>query len=267
METSVHLFDTLPERWSAQDATADRLDATTTLPEGWGQGRALFGGLVVAAASALAGRWADGRSLRTVQSQLVAPAVPGALDGTLVRVREGRTTLIVDCTLAQEGRLVARVLLTYVRLQAGATEVEGPQAPDWPTSAEVPAMPFIDGASPEFTRNLRLHLVEGVLPFSGQDVRRIGAWMGLPAERASAELTLGLLDCFWTPTLARVDRPVPASTATWTAHLVGEPEVGLHQATCETVIARGGFTTEVTHLWGPSGRLVAWAEQTTVVFG
>lgn len=261
----MHRFDTLAESWAV--LTEDPVTATTTMPEGWGQGRASFGGLVVASAAALAGRYRGDRTLRTVQAQLVAPVAPGPLEATLVRLREGRTTLLFDCTLTQAGAVVARILLTFVRLQPDATVVSGPSAPDWPDPDGLLPMPYIEGMSPAFTRHVDIRLTEGTFPFMGGNDARFGGYVRFGDARPSPELALAMLDAFWCPTLSILDRPVPASTATWTAHLLAQPGEGPHRFACETVVAAGGFTTEVGRLWRPDGELVAWSEQTAVVFG
>ena len=263
----MHLFDRLGERWELDCTEADRLSGHTLVPDGWGRGRATWGGLVLALAEALVARMETERTLRTVQSQLVAPVVPGPLRGEVVCLRRGRTTEVLACDLIQAGRLVARNLFTRVQLQADATGVEGPSAPCWAPPEQVEPRPFVEGSSPIFTRRVDIRPVEGTLPYTGGDQAAIGGYLALPGAGASPGATLALLDAFWPPTLSLLDRVVPASTATWTAHLLAPPEAGTHRSRSRTVVARGGFSTQETLLWGPSGTLVGWAEQTTVVFG
>ncbi|PID37906.1 MAG: hypothetical protein CSB49_08285 [Proteobacteria bacterium] len=98
------------ERWSFE------------LPSGWGQGRAVFGGLTVAAAASLALRIAtrssarmNVRSARSARS-CFAPS-PGAVEGRCRLLREGNNVSFPEGRLAQEGKeaLVASVVLAKRR--------------------------------------------------------------------------------------------------------------------------------------------------------
>ena len=90
---------TLRQAWSERD------DGTfaAELPQGWGQGRTVFGGLLASYAAALAGlRVPHGRRLRGAQMQFLRPTTPGRVSATLRLLREGKNVSFVEVRLAQD---------------------------------------------------------------------------------------------------------------------------------------------------------------------
>lgn len=243
------------ERWVAE------------LPTGWGQGRTVYGGLSAAMLVELVRRTVD-RPVRVLQLQYLAPIVPGAVEGRIEVVRSGRSCTFVRVELVQDGvpGLVGHATLIAAR---PGTEVVPPAAPVWPEPTRIVPLQPVPGAIPEFVQHFDLRWVEGSIPFQGADEARFGAYVGFrepSAQRVQAH-QIAMLDAFPCPTLGLLDRPVPASTVTWSAHLLAPPEPGPHRFRYRTVAAADGFSTAVGYLWGPSGALVAWTEQTVAVFG
>ncbi len=255
------MFSTLSDRW--QDGPEG---PTLEIPEGWGQGRATFGGFVVAAGAALARR-ATERPLRVVQSQFLAPVAPGQVGARMQVLREGRTTTVVQIHLEQGGRLAALLTLTHAVDRPDAREVPGPEAPDWQPPETYPALPYLEGITPEFTRNYAFRWAEGHLPFQGGTEARTGGYIALrEPEPPSVEGLLAALDSFPTPTLSLLDRPAPSSSATWTAHLAGPPRPGPYAFRYETVSATAGLSISVGHAWAADGTYLAFTEQAIAVF-
>lgn len=237
------------------------------LPAGWGQGRTVYGGLSAGMLTELLRRSVD-RPVRSLQLQYLAPIVPGAVEGHIEVVRSGRSCTFVEVRLLQDGR---PALVGYATLVASrpATDVAAPEAPTWAPFATIPALQPVPGAVPEFVQHFALRWVEGTVPFQGGEQASFGAYVDFDEspEAPSQAHQIGMLDAFPCPTLGVLHQPVPASTVTWSAHLLAPPERGVHRFRYRTVVARDGFSTTVGHLWGPSGTLVAWTEQTVAVFG
>jgi acyl-CoA thioesterase len=262
------MFESLADTWRAEEENRTIVRGTTDVPETWGQGRAVFGGLVAALAHALGARLAPDRVLRTVHVQFLAPLAPGPARGEATRLREGRTTAVVDVVLHQNDRPAARVALTFVTPQPEATSVPGPAAPDWPAPEDSQALPYLPGITPEFTQHVDFRWATGGMPFQGAEHAAFGGYVRFTdGGGPSVERTLGLLDAWPCPTLSILTGPAPASSVTWTAHLVAPPQAGFHAFAYETVVADGGFSTAVGRMWGPDGRFVAYTEQTVAVFG
>ncbi len=256
------MFESLRDSWRESND-----DFLWEVPEGWGQGRAVFGGLVVAAAAALGAR-ATPRPLRTIFSQLLAPLHPGPALGQRRVLREGKTATVVEVRLLQNDRLMCTCTMTFAQGIAKSPPIAGPAAPDWGAPEDHEALPYLPGLTPEFTQHLELRFAEGLPPFFGAPEAKIGGFVQFrdDARAASTERTLGLLDAWPCPTLSTLSAPAAASTVTWTAHLLAPPQAGLHGFRYETLATSAGFSTAVGRLWGGDGRLVAFTEQTVAVF-
>ncbi|MEM6925654.1 MAG: thioesterase family protein [Myxococcota bacterium] len=255
------MFASLPSRWldTPRGPVFD-------VPEGWGQGRATFGGLVGAAGVALARR-ATPRTLRVLQAQLLAPVTPGPLHGSVEVLREGRTTTIVQVQLRQRDRLAAHLGLTYAVPRPGSKTVAGPEAPAWGPPDQHPAIPYLAGLTPEFMQQVECRWIEGGLPYSGAAEPRLGGYVRFHTdEPPSLEAIVALLDVFPTPTLVTLDRPVPSSSVTWTAHFHAAPRPGPYAFRYETVAATDGLSSVVGHLWAADGTPLAFTEQAIAVF-
>lgn len=256
------MYEQLGEGWQL---SAD--GGTFEVPTGWGQGRATFGGLVAAIGVAL-GRRQTSRELRVVHVQFLAPVAPGPLQGQVEVLREGRTTTAVQVRLVQEGRLAVQLGLTFVVGRPAAKRVAGPPPPEWADPSAYPAMPYLEGVTPDFIRFADIRWVEGAPPFSGSDQAAIGGYMRFhnDDDAASIERLVGLLDLWPTPTLSVLDRPAPSSSMTWTMHLLTPPQPGHYRFRYETVFAAYGITTAVGHVWAPDGTYAAFMEQASAVF-
>ncbi|MEQ8273766.1 MAG: thioesterase family protein [Deltaproteobacteria bacterium] len=259
----MRLDRTLRDRWSRED------DAWTfTMPEGWGQGRSVFGGFTAAAAVALAHRDAgDDRRLRTVSMQLIRPTKPGPTKGRCTVVREGANVRFVEVRLAQDDADVAAVSAVFVAPRAGSTDAPPLPAWDGPDVESLVDLPYIEGVIPEFTQHVQMRWADGLPPFSnGKEARFRGYCRG---PFGDAEGLVALLDVWPSPSLALLSGPAPASTVSWTAHLLEVPAdfERWFRFSYETVAGRDGFHTSVGALHDADGRLVGWTEQLVAVFG
>ncbi|MFT5353565.1 MAG: acyl-CoA thioesterase [Polyangiales bacterium] len=253
---------TLQERWT-QDKDRFHFD----VPEGWRQGRSVFGGLTVALGAALGARLSS-RRLRTVQAQLLGPVSAGRLTGTARVLREGKTTTFVHVELSQESSLRAQVSLVFIQGRERSIRIEGPVAPEWAEPTTLPKMPYIAGITPEFTDKADFYFAEGTLPFQGGPDARLGGYIRFKdtAGASPAELQLMLLDAWPCPSILRLSAPAFASTVTWTAHLLGDSAPGFHRFRDETLAGNDGFSTTLGHMWDSKGKHVAVTEQTAVIF-
>ncbi len=258
-------FDaTLAKRWSR---TGDGWRCE--IPDGWMQGRSVFGGLTVALSSAL-GRQGlvASRSLRTVSAQLIRPMSPGAVEATVRTVRDGKTVTFVEVRLSQEARETVSVSLAYVEQREGGTDVSAPIAVARDPGS-LPEMPYIPGVMPEFTQHVALRWATGSLPYAGGAEARYEGYCRFREPAGDVEGLIGLLDAWPCPSLSLLKSPTPASTISWTAHLLHVPESfdGWFAFASETVAGEGGFHTSVGRLHAPDGRLAAWSEQLVAIFG
>ena len=240
------------------------------MPAGWSQGRSVYGGLVAASAAGLARLHVDAeRELRMMSLQLYRPTADGRVDGTVRVVREGKYASFVDVALSQDGSQNAAASFVFARNRPASTAI--PAAPPWegPDPDSLVEMPYIPGVVPEFVRNLSFRWVRGGMPFTGADETEFDAYCRFRAPAGDIEGVLGLLDAFPAPALSTLTSPAPASTVSWTAHVVAAPEriEGWCKFTYRTVVGAGGMHTVFGSLYSEDGRLLGWTEQLVAVYG
>lgn len=263
--SDLHVDATLRDQWNEVDGGWH-----FELPAGWGQGRSVFGGLVGAVAASLARlHVGDGRSLRTMSTQLLRPTRPGRLDGTVSVLREGKYTSFVEVILSQDGARVVTANFVFARHRGGAVTVDATvpwTGPDPETLADVP---YVPGAMPECVRNVTLRWGSGPAPFSGADEASFVGFCRTHYPSGDIEGVLAILDIFPPPSLVLLNTPAPASTVSWTAHVLDAPErlEGWLRVEYRTVVGAGGMHTTVARLFDPDGRLLGWSEQLVAVFG
>jgi acyl-CoA thioesterase len=263
----VKLDASLSQLWSAEEA-----GWSITLPDGWGQGRAVFGGIGGALSASLGRKVvAPKRKLRTASFQMMRPLSAGPVLGEVELVREGKTTSFVEARLISGGKASVHAQLVYVAARPTALAVEAD--PSWvgrdgPPVDELATMPVGLPGMPEFLAHLEMRWVTDSLPYSASDQARLRGYFRFRRPVADDEGLLALLDVWPCPSLALLKGPVPASTVSWTAHLVDHPLSfeGWFAYEYETVSARDGFHTVVGRMHDPQGRLVGWSEQLVALF-
>jgi len=258
------MFDaTLRDRWS-MTGSSWRMD----VPAGWRQGRSLFGGLTVASAAALARRHVEpARALRTTSSFLLRPVTSGALHAELRVLREGKTTTFTEVRLAQDGHEVAVIGCVFTKPTQSALRVDGPMWEGPPVDG-LADLPYLEGVMPEFTQHVAFRWASGAPPYSRATDPRFAGYCRFHVPAGDIEGVLGLLDVWPNPSISMLDSFAPASTVTWTAHVVAVPE-SFDQwfgFSYETIAGRDGFHTVLGRLYDASGQLIGITEQLVAVF-
>ncbi len=80
---------------------------------------------------------------------------------------------------------------------------------------------------------------------------------------------MALVDSWPPPVLAMLERHAPASSLSWTVHLLDTPEQcpeGWWWFRSETIQAGSGYATTQQYLYRPDGKLALWSEQLVTVF-
>ena len=251
----------------------DGASGRAEVPAGWGQGRATFGGLVVALAlRAARQRLPEPRPCRTLVAAFPGPVASGEVELRVRELRHGRAVSHLQVDVAQGGAFACVVLLGFGALRDSAIGVAPARPPVVGPPESLPPMIGAGGGAPEFTRHLDYRLAFGGRPFSGADVREIGGWCRFRDEDglAGEELIVGLVDAWPSPAVARMSAPAPAASLTWSLELLPvEPDVAadawwLYRAELEA--CGGGYAHAAASLWSPGGRLAALSRQAVTVF-
>lgn len=238
------------------------------VPEGWGQGRTVFGGLTAGYGVRVC-EAASQRPIRVFDVSFRSPVEPGPAEVRLTDDRRGKYISQVDGGLFQRGRccLQFRAVLGG-RTQEAAARLPAGLAPIVELS-QCRQMPYLQGIVPEFTQNLEMRLGEGEFPFTGTDLAVVGGYVRHRGAATGLAGLLAHLDAWPPAVLSTVTGPAPASTVRWSVHVHDD----VHE--CDGtqwswVRSRsdwytGGLSTQTQTLLR-EGRPLLWAEQTVAVY-
>ncbi|WP_444919916.1 acyl-CoA thioesterase [Microbulbifer sp. CnH-101-G] len=249
-----------------------------TVPTGWSQGRATFGGLVAAMlyekmATEVA-EVARESSLRSLTLSFVGPVSAGALGVNAQVLRAGRSVTQAQGQLLQSESVMLAALGSFGNGRDSSVKAVPPAAPEFAEPEKCIALPYIEGVVPEFTQKYDYRIARGQMPFSGTSERQLGGWVRF---KDGSENTVGishllaLIDAWPPATLPMLKAPAPASSLTWTVEFM-EPlpkrsASDWWQYLAEVEQAEDGYAVIQARLWDSGGRLVALSRQMVTIFG
>lgn len=244
-----------------------------TIPPGWTQGRANYGGLVAALLYArMAGVLGAARALRSATVSFVGPVATGPATVTARVLREGKSVVQMEAHLEQDGQVMAAMLASFGAARESALAVDEAPAPLFPAPDACAAWPDIPGLTPEFARHFDFRQAQGGAPFTGSAKGEMGGWMRLKDARDGLDYAdLFLLIDAWPPAVLPMVRGVaPGSTMCWTLEPIrlpaGKTGRDWWQYLATTDYFHDGYGHCGARIWDDEGRLVAISRQTVVVF-
>ncbi len=247
------------------------------VPASWGQGRAGFGGLAAALVyEAMQAKVPTDRPVRSLAITFVGPlavGVPVSFEAEVLR--EGKAVSQMLGRAVQNGQVVTLVQGSFGAPRVSAVRVAAEPAPELPPVEQCQELPYIKGATPEFTQHLVMRWGLGGLPFSGNTSREMGGWVRQRGEVERELVTvahlLALVDAWPPAVLPHLNAFAPGSSLTWTIEFVQPlPLLDTHEwCRYRAVIehAQDGYGHCAAALWAGSGELVALSRQTVTVFG
>lgn len=261
---------------------SDLLDAVRShpqdisIPAEWGQGRAIFGGLIAGLQyEVMRAKVPAGRALRSLAITFVGPVAPDVPVSFEVQVlREGKSVSQLLGQALQGGEVMTLVQASFGAARVSQVSVAAEPAPVFKHWDECQQVPYIKGVTPEFMRHLALRWSVGGLPFSGNESREMGGWARLQGDVKDEPLTeahiLALVDAWPPAVLPHLSQPAAGSTLTWTIEFVQPLPVLSTLDWCQYHVkiehARDGYGHTAATFWGPDGQLIAISRQTVTVF-
>lgn len=255
-------------------ATSTRM----TVPEGWGQGRATFGGLVGAILithmdAHLAAEQGDQRApLRSFSLSFVAPMAPGPVELQARILRAGKSVTQVQVSALQEDQVVAVLLGSLGRPRPSSLVVPAITAPEIRPAEECSPMPFVEGLSPDFLRYFQLLYADGNYPLTGSTRPDFQGYMRFAEEdppQSTASLAC-LVDTWPASVITMLRKPAPMSSLTWTMDFLVDPATlpatRNWQYDVVTDAYADGYGHTRSRIWDEQGRPVAFSRQAVVVF-
>ena len=256
-----------------QQFTAEQGDTTTIMvPEQWGQGRAVFGGMAAALAMAhLLHIIPQGLPLRSVSVSFVAPLNAGAATASRRMLRQGKSVVQASAEIVQNGQVALVLLASFGAPRSSEHQLAADPAPQWQTD-KVHSLPK-QGPAPEFTRHFDYRITHGQLPFSGSALRALGGdirMAGSESRQVGIVELLALVDAWPPVSLTLLSQPAPASSLTWTIEFIAH-DLPFNSGDWWRYLAEIDYGSEGYHhiaarLWQPDGKLAAISRQTVTVF-
>jgi acyl-CoA thioesterase len=241
-------------------------ETTWHVPDGWQQGRGLFGGLTLGAlAKAAAAALGSDRPLRTLTAEIPGAVTAGLAEVRTQRLREGHSLSTVAAQLAQGDGVVAHAVFNFGKTR----EVAFDRAP-------APAMPAFADARPSdlgpfgptFSQHFEYRILEGK-PFSG-DTRAIAeGWVRLrePGEVPAWIALIAMVDAWFPSPMPAFTTPRPFGTISFAAHLFDrewQPHEPLFHRS-RLLGSQQGYFAELRELYTASGELCAVNQQTMAI--
>lgn len=252
---------------------SEKNNQTITLPEGWAQGRAFFGGFSAAvAAQFLLQQFPQDYHLRSFAISFVAPATPGDATLSYRVLRQGSSVLQVAVELTQNNEVMLAGLASLGKGRQSSVSVSGETPPDLKTVNDGPGLPEAD-IVPEFAKNFDYRITSGGMPFSGQPGRTFGGWVRFRNEQQKLTIAaiLALVDAWPPAVLPHLNQPAPASSLTWTIEFPDKPLADFsthdwYQYEAFIEHAENGYGHSRAGLWSDNDELLAISRQTFTVF-
>jgi len=248
-----------------------------TIPAGWGQGRATFGGLI---AGLLCGRLIASlgdagrdRVLRSATVSFIGAVAQGEVELTTEIFRSGKSVTQAEARLMQNGEVLAVLLASFGSARESGINVPvQATAPTFKPPTDAQAFPYIEGMMPEFLQQMELRWAYGQTPFTGAEQPDFGGWMRWQAEFAelSTAHLFALIDA-WPPSVLPMFKTfAPISTLSWTVEFIAQPmnksSKNWWQYQVVTDTSKAGYAHAEAHIWDDDGQLVAISRQTVTVF-
>lgn len=242
------------------------------VPQAWGQGRAVFGGMAAALAMAhLLPVIPDSMPLRSVSVSFVAPLNTGPANVQRRILRQGKSVIQAQVEITQDDQVALVLLASFGAARPSAHLLHASTAPEWQTDT-CHTLPK-QGPVPEFTTHFDYRIAHGQLPFSASPLRELGGdirMTGNESRQAGILELLALVDAWPPVSLTLLNQPAPASSLTWTiefiAHDLPFNNTDWWRYLAEIDYGAAGYHHIAAKLWQPDGKLAAISRQTVTVF-
>lgn len=246
------------------------------IPEGWSQGRTIYGGLVagILMHKAVVTIADPSKHLLSCHTTFVGPVKQGRVELSAEILRQGKSVTTLEVRLWQEGAVQSILIASFGAQRTSSISVpvaiEAPQYPDITGLEYVKHHPL----APECFKQMEMAWVEGQYPCSASAQPDFGGYFRFnPALHDNREMNVAdVMVAFdmWPPgVLPMFKSMAPASSLTWQVSCVYPLQAKLHDWLKYKVVtdyAEKGYSTEHAYLWDQQNRLIAIARQTVTVF-
>jgi len=244
---------------------------TAQILEGWGQGRAAYGGISGALVLRAAEQSSD-RPIRSLSLNFVGPLAVGEAKINTRILREGRSATHVAAEITQSDGVVTAALILLGEARETAVDYAGPVAPSMVPPSEALEMPYVPGLTPEFTQHFSYLWTTNSFPFSGGEPHVQGWIRAKEGISASPAGIVGLIDAWPPPVWSMVDHPHPGSSVSWfvtftpQAYRTDLARDAWWSFDSRLTTSHGGYAHFESHIWNEKGEHVAISRQVFAEF-
>ncbi len=249
--------------------------AQLVVPESWGQGRTVFGGLSAALLNqAMTNELPDARKMRVQNTQFIGPLLTEKpFDVQVVHLRDGKNVTQLQASLLQDDQVAVQSLAAFGLERESKIDVSSAPVTLTALPRKANWVPQIPKVTPRFHRYIDLKIDDGGLPFTGRKTSHYHGWMRFSEapERITDAHLIALIDVWPPSVLQKLRLPVPASTLSWNIEFV-HPHPPIHGADwigyqVETAQAGDGYAHTEARIYAQDGTLLALSRQLVTVFG
>lgn len=246
------------------------------IPQGWLQGRTIYGGLVAGMMmqKALVTLADDSKHLLSCNITFIGPVQQAAVKLSAEILRQGKSVTSIEVRLWQDGAVQSLLVASFGSARESSIDVQQHlAAPDYPQPEQLKIAEH-HPLAPECFGQMDLAWAEGQYPCTGSPQPDFGGWFRFhPQKHPNRAMTISdLMVAFdmWPPgVLPMFKSMAPASSLTWHFTYVQALENQMHdwlQYKVQTDSAAHGYSTESAYLWDSQQRLIAISRQTVTVF-
>lgn len=246
------------------------------IPEGWLQGRTIYGGLVASILmhKAIATIADESKGLLSASVTFVGPVQLAKVKLSAEILRQGKSVTTIEVRLWQDDAVQTILLASFGVLRDSSIVVHHEEpAPEYPAVEQLQIAQH-HPLAPECFKQMQMIWAEGQYPCTASPKPDFGGWFRFdPALHENRALqTADLMAAFdmWPPgVLPMFKTMASASSLTWQLTCVHPLQSNLHdwlKYKVFTDYAAHGYATEQAQLWDSTGRLIAISRQVVTVF-
>lgn len=245
------------------------------LPEGWLQGRTVFGGLTSLMMLHQAERAVNdpNKQLLSCSISFVAPVQAQPVKVTVEILRQGKSVTVVEARLWQDNAVMSVLLAHFGAKRDSHLNIQQQRvAPDYPAPEQLTILPY-HPLMPQCYQNFDLVWAEGAYPCAASPQPDFGGWFRYQEKFGTGMLSMpefiGLIDIWPAGVFSTLTTPAPGSSVSWSVTLLREiryNRLDWFKYKVFTDYAEHGYATEYAHIWDQNDCLVAISRQTVAVF-
>ena len=246
------------------------------IPQGWLQGRTIFGGLATAMMLHKSIFVVDDplKRLLTVSVTFVAPIQEKPVKVSVEILRQGKSVTSLEARVWQDNQVMSIMLVSFGSERESELQVHQQRnAPQYPYPEQLKILPY-HSLMPQCYQNFDLAWAEGGYPCTASPDADFGGWFRFTEKffeqgKMSTAEFLALLDIWPAGAFTVLKTPAPGSSLSWYVTLLDEIDfqrLDWFKYKVFTDYAENGYATEYAHIWDANDRLIAISRQTVTIF-